>query len=125
MSMKYNQGYILYTVTPITIDKYMALYSNCYIKSLKSEVPSMYKYRIRSRLNAADAIIKPSSIGEYEPYLIVCDTGLYGHFTTSMLIKGDKKYIYSVHYPITIKQPYKQLKEHYSQYLANKLMETL
>ncbi|AKG07799.1 hypothetical protein AAX06_06095 [Moraxella bovoculi] len=123
--MSHSKQYILYTIKPLEAIENPILFLKYDIRSLKSEIPNMYKYRFKVTSIAVNDIGKPDSISTDEPYLIVCSTSLYGHFTTSMIIKGNRKYIYSAAYPITTKQPYRQLKEHYTQYLADKLRESL
>lgn len=117
--------YILYLATPLKNMGNSLFYEGYSIDFLKSEITGMYKYRFKILPNAVNAITIPIYAYDNAPFLIVCDTSLYGCSTSSTLTRGSKKYIYNPSYPITTKQPYKQLKEHYSQFLANKLTETL
>lgn len=121
-----DRYYILYTVVPIA-DDYLKNFSKIrWVIQLKSEIPHAYKYKIFIPSNAATQVIKPSNIDYYDPYLIVCNWRLYGHYTSSTFVKGDTQYIYNARYPITTtKQPYRQLKEHIAQYLVDKLIKSL
>lgn len=117
--------YILYLASPIKNIGNPLFFEGHIIDSLKSEITGMYKYRFKILPNTINKVIIPLYTYNDAPFLIICDTNLYGYSTSSTLTRGSKKYIYNPSYPITTKQPYKQLKEHYSQFLANKLTETL
>lgn len=121
-----DRYYILYTVVPLHEYRLKNIHAIRWVVQLKSEIPSAYKYKVFIPPNAVTQVIKPSNIDYYDPYLIVCNWRLDGHYTSSTFVKGETKYIYNARYPITTtKQPYRQLKEHIAQYLTDKLIKSL
>lgn len=118
--------YILYTLEPISDNIFIQLSLSYLSEKLQSDVSGFYKYKFTLTSRNINGILKPVKGDDKCPFLIVSDKDLYGYCTSSTFVKGNKKYIYNSHYPITTnKQPYKQLKEHYKAYLTDRLMESL
>lgn len=118
--------YILYTLEPIVSSFIAQLTYGYFYEELKSNVTGFYKYKIIVAQGSINEIFSPVRGGSKIPFLIISDKSVFGYYTSSIFIKGNKKYIYSPHYPLTTtSQPYRQLKEHYKAYLADRLVESL
>lgn len=118
--------YILYTLEPLSDSVINQISLAYFYKNLQSDISGFYKYKIKLTKRSINGILAPVKRGNKCPFLIVSDKGLHGYYTSSTFVKGNKKYIYNSHYPMTAnKQPYKQLKEHYKAYLADRLIESL
>lgn len=118
--------YILYTLEPLVGNVTVQLANGYFYQGLQSDVTGFYKYRIRVIEGSVNDIFAPVRGSSKSPFLIISDKRLFGYYTSSTFVKGDKKYIYNSHYPLTTtSQPYRQLKEHYKAYLADKLIESL
>lgn len=118
--------YILYTLKPLDDSAITQLYLSYFYENLQSDVSGFYKYKIIITSNNINGMFAPVMRSNKCPFLIVSDKSLHGYSTSSTFVKGNKKYIYNSYYPITTnKQPYRQLKEHYKAYLADKLIESL
>ena len=119
------EKYIMYSLKPLKHSYIESLYKGYVIDELKSDIPEFYKYSIRLLPSAINGIIVPHTLQEELPFLIIAKSSMYGYITSSIIIKGSNKYIYNYKYPITTKQPYRQLREHYKTYLVNKLLKSL
>lgn len=119
------EKYIMYSLESLKDNYIELLYRGYVIDELKSDIPEFYKYSIRLLSSAINGITAPYILQEEVPFLIIAKSSMYGYSTSSMIIKGSNKYIYNSKYPITSKQPYRQLKEHYKAYLVDKLLKSL
>ena len=119
------EEYIMYSLEPLKNHYIDLFYTGYVINELKSDIPEFYKYSIILLPSAINGISAPYILQEKEPFLIIAKSSMYGYSTSSIIIKGSNKYIYNSKYPITSKQPYRQLKEHYKAYLADKLLKSL
>lgn len=119
------EKYIMYSLEPLKQGFIGSLYKRYVIDELKSDIPEFYKYSIRLLPSAINGITVPYIPQEELPFLIIAKSSMYGYVTSSIIIKGSNKYIYNSKYPITSKQPYRQLREHYKTYLVNKLLRSL
>lgn len=119
------EKYIMYSLEPLEQSYIESLYKGYVIDELKSDIPEFYKYSIRLLPSAINGIILHYIPQGELPFLIIAKSSMYGYSTSSILIKGSNKYIYNSKYPITSKQPYRQLREHYKAYLVNKLVRSL
>lgn len=119
------EKYIMYSLEPLEQSYIESLYKGYVIDELKSDIPEFYKYSIRLLPSAINGIILHYIPHGELPFLIIAKTSMYGYSTSSIIIKGSNKYIYNSKYPITSKQPYRQLREHYKAYLVNKLVRSL
>ena len=122
---KEQEKYIMYSLESLKDNYIELLYRGYVIDELKSDIPEFYKYSIRLLSSAINGITAPCILQEEVPFLIIAKSSTYGYSTSSMIIKGSNKYIYNSKYPITRKQPYRQLKEHYKAYLVDKLLKSL
>ena len=122
---KEQEKYIMYSLESLKDNYIELLYRGYVIDELKSDIPEFYKYSIRLLSSAINGITAPYILQEEVPFLIIAKSSMYGYSTSSIIIKGGNKYIYNSKYPITSKQPYRQLKEHYKAYLVDKLLESL
>lgn len=119
-------NYILYTLEPLMGSIIAQLTYGYFYKELKSNISGFYKYKIVVAEGSVNDIFAPIRGSNKSPFLIISDRSVFGYYTSSTFVKGDKKYIYNSHYPLTTtSQPYRQLKEHYKAYLADKLIESL
>lgn len=119
------EKYIMYSLEPLKYNYTESLYKGYVIDELKSDIPEFYKYSIRLLPSAINGITIQYTLQEELPFLIIAKSSMYGYVTSSIIIKGSNKYIYNHRYPITTKQPYRQLKEHLAQYLTDKLVRSL
>ena len=122
---KEQEKYIMYSLESLKDNYIELLYRGYVIDELKSDIPEFYKYSIRLLSSAINGITAPYILQEEVPFLIIAKSSMYGYSTSSIIIKGSNKYIYNSKYPITSKQPYRQLKEHYKAYLVDKLLKSL